>query len=103
VLFLEEIDIPELTSEQVEELSKAVEEKTREYITARVPRRQIDRLDITVEAEGTKPVMLTISVAIELIKMMKNMDVRKLANDAVGNGLNVAQEFLRKLICQFQK
>lgn len=92
-----------MTIEQIEELSKITEEKTREYISLKVPQKQIDELIISVEAEGTKPVILAINVAIRLVNTIKNIDEHKLANDAANTGLNVANQFLRELFWQYQK
>jgi len=100
---LEELGIPELTSEQIEELCKLAEEKARKYITLRVPQKQIEKLDVTVEVEGVKPVRLSINVDIRLSQRVKNIDIQKLAGDATKNGLNAAEEFLRRLTCQHQK
>lgn len=100
---MEELGIPELTSEQVEELCKLAEEKARKYVTLRVPQKQIEKLNVTAEVEGAKPLTLAINVDIRLSRRMKNIDVRKLADDATKNGLNAAEDFLRGLTCQSQK
>ena len=100
---LEEVGIPELTSKQIEEIGKVAEEEVRKYVFSRVPQKQIERLDIVVEVEGARPILLTVNVDVKLSSRIKNIDEQRLADEAADSGLNVAREFLRKLVCQLQK
>ncbi|MGB9778443.1 MAG: DUF3194 domain-containing protein, partial [Candidatus Bathyarchaeales archaeon] len=72
---MEDLGIPELTSEQVEELCAVAEKTAREYVTAKVPSKRIETLNISVEVEGTKPVTVTIDVDVVLSPLMKDFDV----------------------------
>jgi hypothetical protein len=97
---LDKLGIPELTSEQIVELCKVAEERTRKYVASRVPQKQIEKLDVTTEVEGLKPVSIVIDVDVRLSPIMKDIDVKKLADDAAASGLIAAEEFLRELVCQ---
>jgi hypothetical protein len=69
---LQEIGLPELTSKQVEKLCSIAEEAAREYILARVPSKRVETLNISadVEAEGEKPITLTVEVELTLSPLM---------------------------------
>jgi len=100
---VEELDIPELTSEQIEELCAAAEEAAREYVLSRVPSKRIETLNIGVEAEGTKPVNLIVDIDIVLSPLMENFDVQKLVNEAVKQAFASAEKYLRELKCHSKK
>ena len=100
---MEEIDIPELTSEEIEELCSIAEKAAREYVSSKVPPKRIDVLNVSVEAEGAKPVTLTIEVDISLSPLMKNFDAQKLANEAVKEAYASAEEYVRELKRRSQK
>jgi len=100
---VEEIGIPELTSEEIEELCSIAEKAAREYVLSKVPPKRIDVLNVSVEAEGTKPVTLTIEVDISLSPLMKNFDAQKLANEAVKKAHASAEEYVRELKRRSQK
>jgi hypothetical protein len=103
VELVEELGIPELTSEQVEELCVIAESAARMYITSKVPPKRIETLNISVEAEGTKPVTVTIDVDIALSPLMKNVDVQKLIEEAVKEAFASVEKYLRTLTCHSQK
>jgi hypothetical protein len=100
---VEELRLPELTSEQIEELCSIAEEAARKYVTSKVPVKRIETLDISVEAEGVKPVTLTVNVDVALSPLMKNFDVQKLANEAVKEAFASAEKYLRSMLCRSQK
>ena len=100
---MEEIGIPELTSEEIEELCSIAEKAAREYVLSRVPPKRIDVLNVSVEAEGAKPVTLTIEVDVALSPLMKNFDAQKLANEAVKKAYASAEEYVRELKRRSQK
>lgn len=100
---METINIPELTSEQMEELCEAAEKTAREYILSRVPSRRISMLNITVETEGTKPVSVNVDVEIALSSLMKDYDVEKLANQAVKQAFTSIERRLREFTCKSTK
>ena len=59
-----ELGIPELTTEQIENLCSTAENVARKYVLSKVSSKLVDRLDISVEAVGLKPV--NVNVEIEL-------------------------------------
>jgi hypothetical protein len=61
---LEEIGIPELTLEQVAELCESAEQSARDYVLSKVSTNRIMVLDVTVDAEGTKPVTANVDVTV---------------------------------------
>jgi hypothetical protein len=103
VELVEELGIPELTSEQVEKLCAIAENAAREYVTSKVPLKRIETLNISVEADGTKPLTVTIDVDIVLSPLMKNSDVQKLVEEAVKEAFASVEKYLRALTCHSQK
>jgi len=100
---LEEIGILELTLEQVEELCEIAEETAREYVLSKVPPRRISTLNVTVDAEGTKPITINVDVEVVLSPLMKNFDVEKLVKEATERAFASIREYLRKLSCKSTK
>lgn len=100
---MEEMSIPELTSEQAEELCEVAEKAAREYVLSKVPSRRISALNITVETEGTKPVSVNVDVEITLSPLMKNYDVKKLANEAIKKAFTSIEKCLRDFACKSTK
>jgi hypothetical protein len=100
---VEELRLPELTSEQIEELCSIAEEAAREYVTSKVPLKRIEALDISVEAEGARPMTLTIDIDVILSPLMKDFDVQKLVNEAVKEAFASTEKYLRNMQCRSQK
>jgi hypothetical protein len=103
VELVEELGLPELTTEQIEELCSIAEEAAREYVLSKVPSKRIETLNISVEAEGTKPVTLTVEIDIVLSPLMKEFDVQKLVDEAVAEAFTSAKKYLRELKCHSKK
>jgi len=59
---LVELGLPELTTEQIETLCETAENAARKYIHDKIGSKMVDRLDISVEAQGTKPVDLVLKL-----------------------------------------
>jgi hypothetical protein len=97
VKHVERLGIPELTSEQIEELCSIAEETARKNVISRVPQKRIEKLDITTEAEGTKPVTLAIEMDVALSSTMKGFDAKKLADEAVKKAFAAAEKYLKEL------
>jgi len=100
---LEDIGLPELTPEQVEELCSKAEEAAREYVLSKVPPKRVETLNISVETEGGKPLTLTVDVEIVLSPLMQEYDVQRLADEAVKEAFKSAEKYLRELKCRLQK
>ena len=100
---MEALGLPELTSEQIEELCLIAEKAARGHVFSVVPSKKIETLDISAEAEGTKPVVLRVDVAVTLSPSKKSFDVQKLVDEAVREAFSSAEKHLRVLACHSQK
>ena len=100
---MKETGILELTLEQVEELCEIAEETAREYVLSKVPPRRISTLNVTVDAEGTKPITINVDVKVVLSPLMKNFDVEKLVKEATERAFASIEKYLRKLSCESTK
>ena len=92
-----ELGFPELTTEQIELLCQTAEDAARKHILSKVSSKEIDRLDISVEAEGTKPVSVTVEINLVLSPQTKNVDAQALVKEAASQGQKAAENFLRKI------
>jgi hypothetical protein len=81
---------------QIETLCETAEDVARKYIQSKVNSKLIDCLDITVEAQGTKPVDLSVEIALTLNKDAKNVDATALVQEAVDQAHLASENFLRK-------
>ena len=100
---MEELGIPELTNEQIEELCLVAEKAARKHVLSKVPSKKIEKLNVGAEAEGTKPIALRVDVAVVLSPSMKDFDVQKLADEAVKEAFFQAEKHLRELACHSRK
>jgi hypothetical protein len=94
---VEELGIPELTTEQIETLCSTAENAAREHVLSRVPSKMVEKLNISVEADGTKPVNLAVEIDLTLSEQMKDFDAKALASEAVKEALKAGENYLRKL------
>jgi len=100
---VEELGIPDLTTEQIEMLCATAENAARKHILSEVPAKMVEKLDISVEAIGTKPVNITVEIGLALSPKMKDFDADKLVNEAVKEAYKASENYLRKLACHSQK
>jgi hypothetical protein len=100
---LEETGIPELTIEQVEELCERAEQAAREYVLSKIPNSRISTLNVTVDAEGTKPLTVNVDVSVVLSPLMKDFDVEALTKEATKRAFAHIEEYLRELSCKSTK
>jgi len=92
-----ELGIPELTTEQIETLCSTAEEATRKYVLSKVSNKDVDNLDISVEAKGSKPVNVTVEIKLLLSAKTKNIDTDALVKEAVNQAHKTIEKFLRKI------
>jgi predicted KAP-like P-loop ATPase len=92
-----ELGIPELTNEQIEAVCSVAENAARKHILSKVSQKLVKKLDISVEAEGAKPVSLTVEVDLALSPETKGSDEKKLAEEAVKKAFEAIETYLRKL------
>jgi len=97
VKLVEELGIPELTTEQIETLCATAENAARKHVLSKVPSKMVEKLNISVEADGTKSVNLTVEIEMALSQQMKDFDADKLVNEAVKEALKASENYLRKL------
>ena len=100
---MEEIGIPRLTPEQVEELCEIAERVARKYILSKITLGRISVLNITVDTEGTKPVTVSVDIDLNLSPQMKGYNVKKLADEATQQAFASIEEHLRKIACKSTK
>jgi hypothetical protein len=100
---LEETGIPELTIEQIEELCERAEQAARNYVLSKVPINKISILDVTVDAEGTKPLNVNVDVTVVLSPLMRDFDVEALTKEATKKAFAHIEEHLREIECKSTK
>jgi hypothetical protein len=92
-----ELGFPELTTEQIENLCSTAENAARKYVLSKVSNKDIDRLDISVEADGSKPLNVTVEIDLILGSQTKNVDADVLVKEAVNEAHKATENFLRKI------
>jgi hypothetical protein len=92
-----ELGIPELTTEQIETLCSTAEDAARKYVLSKISHKIIDRLDISVEADGSKPVNVTVEINLILASQTKDVDADALVKEAVNQAHKATENFLRKM------
>jgi hypothetical protein len=92
-----ELGIPELTTEQIEFLCSTAENAARKYVLSKVSSKLIDRLDISIEADGAKPVNVTVEINLVLSPEAKGVDAEALVKEAVDAAHKATENFLRKI------
>jgi hypothetical protein len=100
---LEKLRLPELTSGQIEQLCSIAEEAARKHVLTKVPLKKIETLNISAEAEGTKPFVLTVDVDIVLSPSTQTSNPKELTDGAVREAFASAEKYLRELACHSQK
>ena len=99
---MEELGIPDLTTEQIETLCQIAENAARKHILSKLSSKTVEKLDISVEAEGKKPVNLTVEIDLGLIPKVKDFDSEILVKEAVKEAFVASENYLRKLKCHSQ-
>lgn len=95
--------IPELNLEQIEDLLERGEQAAREYVLSQVPAARIIDLEVIVDAEGIKPLIVNVDVEVVLSPLMKDFDVEALAKEATKRAFICFEENLRELECKSKK
>ena len=94
---MEELGVPDLTTGQIETLCSYAEDAARKHILSKVPLKMVDKLNITVETEGAKPVSITVEIDLVLSPKVKSFDAETLVNEAVKEAHQASENYLRKL------
>ena len=93
---METLALPELTSEQIENLCSTVKNASREHIFSKVSSKMVEKFRISVEAEGI-PLNITIDIEAGLSPQAKSVDLTKLVDDAAKEALRAGEDYLRTL------
>ncbi len=94
---MEELGLPELTNEEIEHLCTIAENAAKKYILSKTSAKGIEKLDIFVEAGGTKPLDLNIEINLALSPHLKDLDSKKIVDEAINKAFKAGEKFLRKL------
>ena len=92
-----ELGIPELTTEQIEILCSTAENAARKYVLSKVHFKMVDRLDISVEAAGSKPVNVTVEIDLDLAPAAKDINAKMLVKEAINEAHKASENYLRKI------
>ena len=91
-----DLGIPELTTEQIELLCQTAEDAARKYVLSKVSIKNVNRLDISVEVEGTKPVNVTAEIDL-LLKENTKANAEAIVKGAVEAAHQATEKYLRQL------
>jgi len=94
---VDKLELPELTTEQTETLCILSEDAARKYVLSKITQKNLETLNVTVEAEGSRPLNLSIEVDLQLTAKAKDTEAKDLAGEAAKQALNAAENYLRKL------
>jgi post-segregation antitoxin (ccd killing protein) len=92
-----ELGIPDLTTEQIETLCTTAENAARKHVLSKVSSKMVDRLDISVEALGSKPLRVTVEIDLALSIQAIGIDTKALVREAVNKAHIASEKYLRKL------
>ena len=94
---MDEAGIPELSTEQIEILCSTAEDAARKHILSKVSSKIVDRLDVSVEAEGHDPLKVTVETDLALSPEAKGIDANALVKDATSEAHKAVEKYLRTL------
>jgi hypothetical protein len=92
-----ELGIPDLTTEQIETLCSTAENAARKFVFSKVSSKMVDRLDICVEAVGTKPLNVTVEVDLVLTPQSEGCDPEAVVKEATSEAHKAIEKYLRKI------
>jgi len=83
------------TENEIELMALAAQEAARNHLMSKVSLKQVSDIDVTVEAIGDKPLVLSVDVAIELTS--GNDDMGPLVDEATDLAFSAAEAKAREL------
>jgi hypothetical protein len=83
------------TTDEVEQICSAAEEAAKKYLLSKVPLKHVSDLDVTVDAVGDKPLVVSVDVAIELAS--GGQDSQSLVDGATELAFSAAEAKAREL------
>ncbi len=84
----------------MQRLSEVADEAARKHVLSEVNQRKITRLDVTVEAVGSKPITVSVEVDLELSPTMNEQKAASLADGATQSAFHAMEQYLSELSCQ---
>ena len=91
--------IREPTEDETEEICIAAEEAARQVLLSKIPVKRVSDLDVTVEATGSKPLIITVEVGVELL--IGDGDLQPLVDKATEAAFGAAEAKVRELrLCE---
>jgi len=100
---LKEIGISELNPKQAEKLCEISEKTVRKHLLSKVPIKNISDIDITIDIEWSKPIIVNVDLQITLSYIMKDYDVQKMTNEAIEKAFLAIEKYLREISCKSKK
>ena len=91
------LGLPELTTNQIELLSKTAETATKKYVLSKISLKLVETLNIIVETTSEKPVTISVEVILVLSPTTKNINVELIAKEAVKEALKTSENYLSNL------
>ena len=88
-----------LSYEQLERLCEIAEEAARRYISLKIPNHGIHDLSISVNSIDSETLNLEVDVEVTLSPLFRNIDVEKLAEEAINAAFKAAENYLREIGC----
>jgi hypothetical protein len=83
------------TEGEIEQMALAAQEAARDHLMSKVSLKQVNDIDVTVEAIGDKPLVLSVDVAIELTS--GNDDMGPLVDEATDLAFSAAEAKAKEL------
>lgn len=94
---MEKLGLPELTTNQLELLTEAVETAAKKHVLSKISSKLVETLNILVETTGEKPVTVAVEVILILSPKIKNVNANLLAKEAIKEGIKTSTAYLRNL------
>lgn len=91
------LGLPELTTNQIELLSKTAETAAKKYVLSKISLKLVETLNIIVETTSEKPVTISVEVILVLSPKAKNTNVELIAKEAVKEALKTSENYLSNL------
>lgn len=83
------------TIDEIERICEAAQEAARRHLLSKVSVKQISDLDVTIEALGDKPLIVSVEVAIELTSGDQDLD--PLVDEATDAAFSAAEATAKEL------
>jgi hypothetical protein len=92
-----ELGLPDLTTEQIETVCQTAENAARKAVLSKVSSKMVEKLDIIVEAEGQKPLNVSVEIDLILTQEAKGVDAKAVVDYAIDEANKESESYLRTL------